>query len=400
LDVKLATQVGHPYNAAAVSKDVQWLWGLGRFSDVRVDTVDDEDGVDVVFHVVREPRYGLREIRLEPHPFGLELTMPAGTLLTRAQAAQLAASARTQLNERGYPDAKVSWRFAPAGSRFDLILALDAGKQARHKPKVPPIPAAPPAICASLFEERRESERKGVLDFTASLNDSGVASIERGRPYVLGRLNFHGHHHYSDGLIRSHFLVDEGAPLDLFLLRKSVVRLNQAGLFEPVDEHQVHVATNEQTGTADVNVYLRERKRHSWNLSGPVPLTASITGRVIGTYALGFHLVAFSTILKLATNKRLLPVLSAELPFTPGQGWWSGIAFAPQLGLRSTLLGYASTQFQQRLLPALAGTRAPDLTVTAGDDTLLCRYPKPRFSKVRTGASLVLRFGGQFAGIP
>jgi outer membrane protein insertion porin family len=329
------------------------------------------------------------------------MTTVPGTLLTRAQAAQLAASARSQLNERGYPDAKVAWRFAPAPhSQFDLILSIDAGKQGRRKHKDPPLPPAPPAVCACLFEERREAEYGGILDFSASLDESGAAHIERGRPYTLGRLTFYGHHHYSDALIRSHFLLDEGAPLDLFLLRQSVVRLNQAALFDPVDERQVHIATDPKTGAADVTIYLTERKRHSWNLSGPLPVSASIAGRVIGTYSLSFHLIAFSTILKLATNKRLLPVISAELPFTPGQGWWSGISFAPQLGLRATALGYASTQFQQRMLPRLAGTRAPDLTVADGNNTLLCKYPKPRLYAVRAGAGLVLRFAGQIGGLP
>ena len=400
LEVNLATQVGRPYDAATVSRDVKSLWDMGRFSDVRVDTVQNEDGVDVVFHVVVEKRYDLRDIRFEPHSFGLVITIPPGTLLTRAQAAQVAASARDQLNQKGYPDAKVDWRFVPAGSAFDLIVKVDAGKQPKHKHKDPPMPSPPRTLCSTLFAERRESEREGILDFSISLDDSSEPVIERGRQYTLGRLTFYGHHHYSDGLIRSHFLIDEGAPLDMFLLRQSVVRLNRAALFEPLDEKQVHIATNDRTGTADVTIYLTERKRHAWSFSGPVPVAASITGRVIGTYSIGFHLIAFSTILKLAANKRVLPVISVERPFTPGQGWWSGIVFAPQLGWQGMLLGYGSTQFQQRLLPVLAGTRAPDLTVTKGDDTLLCRYPKPHLYTARIGATMALRFAGQIAGIP
>jgi hypothetical protein len=400
MNVKLATQVGAAFDTRNVSSDVRTLWNMGRFSDVTAETKEVPGGVDVIFHVVREPRYGLHEIRFEPHAFGLQVTMPEGTLLTRAQAAQIAAQTRGQLAERGYEAAKVAWRFEPAShGAFDLHLTIDPGKQASRKHKPPPMPTAPADLCASLFEERRESERKGILDFTAELGEDGTAHTERGRQYILGRLTFYGHHHYSDALIRKHFLIDEAAPLDLFLLRQSVVRLNQAQLFEPVDEKQVHIATNDKTGTADVTIYLTERKGRAWNFSGPLPITASLTGRVIGTYSLGFHLIAFSTILKLATNKRLLPVISAEKAFTPGEGWWSGISFAPQLGLRATVLGYASTQFQQRLLPKLAGIRAPDLTVTSGDDSLLCRYPKPRWSVVRTGAGVALRFAGQVGGL-
>jgi hypothetical protein len=399
MEVKLATQVGHPYDAKAVAADVRTLWNIGRFSDVRAEAEEDGDRIDVVFHVVTEPRYSLHEIRFEPHAFGLTVTVQPGTLLTRAQAAQNAANAREQLVQKGYANAKVDWHFTPAThSEYDLILKVDPGKQGR-RPKEPPLPAAPRALCECLFEERRESEYKGILDFNASVDENGVPGIERGKPFTLGRLTFYGHHHYSDALIRSHFLIDEGDPLDLFRLRQSVVRLNQAALFEPVDEKQVHVATNDKTGVADVTIYLTERKRHAWSFSGPVPVAASITGRIVGTYGLSFHLLAFSTILKLATNKTLLPVFSADQAFTPGQGWKSGLSFAPQLGWRGTVLGYASTQLQQRILPKLAGIRAPDLAVASGDKTLLCRYPKPRFSAVRLGASVALRYAAQFGGL-
>jgi len=399
MDVKLATQVGRPYDAAAVAEDVRTLWNIGRFSDVRAETEEDEDGVDVIFHVVKEPRYSIHEIRFEPHPFGLQVTVEPGTIMTRAQAAQSAANAREQLIQKGYADAKVDWRFAPTThGEYDLLIKLEPGNQGRRH-KDPPLPSAPKAMCESLFEERREAEYKGILDFNVSLDESGVPVIEKGKPYTLGRLTFYGHHHYSDALIRSHFQIDEGDPLDLFRLRQSVVRLNQAALFEPVDERQVHIATNEKTGVANVTINLTERKRHAWSFSGPVPVAASITGKIISTYGLSFHLLAFDTILKLTANKRLLPVLSLDRAFTPAEGWKSGLMFAPQLGWRGTVFSYASVQLQQRLLPKLAGTRAPDLAVQSGDKTLLCRYPKLRFSTVRIGASFVVRFATTFSGL-
>jgi hypothetical protein len=400
MDVKLATQVGAPYDAAAVASDVRTLWDLGRFSDVSAETVEDGDGVDVRYHVVLEPRYGLREIRFEPHPFGLEVSVAPGTLLTRADGAKLAAIARSQLVDRGWNDAKVDWRFQPAPhEQVDLMLTIDGGKQGKRK-KEPPLPAAPRAMCACLFEERREAERKGILDFNVSLDESGVPVVERGRAYTLSRINFHGNHHYSDALIRSHFIIDEGVPLDLFLLRQSVVRLNRAGLFEPVNEKQVHIATDDKTGTAVVDIQLTERKRHAWNFSGPVPVAASITGKVISTYALSFHLLAFSTILKLATNKTVLPVVSAEMPFTPGQGWLSGFVFAPQIGPVGMALAYAGNQLRERLSPALMGIRAPDLAIMSGEHELACRYPKPRFSTIRIGGNLALKYATSFVALP
>jgi outer membrane protein assembly factor BamA len=401
MDVKLATQVGQPYDAAAVQRDVRTLWNLGRFSDVRVETQQTKDGgVNVFFRVVTEPRYGLHEVRFEPHSFGMQQTVQPGTIFTRMDAAKLAATTRSQLAGKGYNDAEIDWRFKPIShGQYDLIFKITPGKQGKRQPKEPPLPEAPRAICECLFEQRREAEYRGILDFNASLDENGQPHVELGKPYILRRLTFYGNHHYSDGLIRSHFSIDEGDSLDLFKLRQSVVRLNQAGLFEPVDEKQVHVASNEETGTADVTIFLNERKRHSWNFSGPLPVAASIAGKVIGTYGLSFHLLAFDTILKLATNKKVLPVFAIDKAFTPGEGWKSGLSFAPQLGWQGTVLGYASTQLTQRLVPRLMGTRAPDLAVASGDKTLLCKYPKPRFYVVRVGSSMVLRFAGQIGGL-
>ena len=58
LEVNLATQVGARYDAAAIAKDVRYLWSLGRFADIRVETIELQDGVDVCFRVTVEPRLG------------------------------------------------------------------------------------------------------------------------------------------------------------------------------------------------------------------------------------------------------------------------------------------------------------------------------------------------------
>ena len=90
LQVNLATQVGALYNPDAIGRDVRYLWSLGRFEDIRVETVEREEGIDVRFVVVIEPRYSLHEIRIEPNTFGVELSLPEGTLPTRRQALELA----------------------------------------------------------------------------------------------------------------------------------------------------------------------------------------------------------------------------------------------------------------------------------------------------------------------
>src|ERR1041384_5559335 len=65
LSVSLSTQVGRPFDAATVRKDVRYLWSLGRFDDVRVEQSEQSDGVALTFRLVPRPNLFLREIRME-----------------------------------------------------------------------------------------------------------------------------------------------------------------------------------------------------------------------------------------------------------------------------------------------------------------------------------------------
>ncbi|MDE3164883.1 MAG: hypothetical protein KGN36_03680, partial [Acidobacteriota bacterium] len=389
LAVNLATHVGAPFDAATVARDVRWLWFTGRFRDVRVETAAQHGGTDVVFRVTPEPVYPLREVSLRPNPFGLRIELPPGTPVSQRRADELAAAATRQLKLRGYTRAKAVATLPPAGGgKVDVVLDLAPGEQMRLKPVGDASLRAPRwysreaveshaarlrahyaaagyfdarvsaredveakrvvvdfrvepgrlyqaldmhRLCGCLFTERRAAERAGVLDFDATVGAGGAWSVSRGRAYTVGRIRFLGNLHYSDASIRRHFLLDEAAPLDSWRLRQSIVRLNRAGWFEPLDEHGVHIATDERTGIADVTVHVVERRRGAWNLSGPLPLVASVSARLplAATYTAGFQTVAYSMILKLVANRRVLPVFSLARPFTPGTGWFSGFAFAP-----------------------------------------------------------------------
>ncbi len=234
-----------------------------------------------------------------------------------------------------------------------------------------------------------------------------TTEIERGQPYRVGRIDFIGNRHFKDPVIRKNLLLDEGELLDPFLLRKSLARLNQANLFERLDERSVAIQTNPQTGEADLKIRLTERKRGSWSLSGPVgpasiggPLQASLSARV-ATYTVSISMLAFANpivpILGVASKTGFLPVLGLQRPYMPGEGWKSGFMVAPQLGWQATVLSYATTQLKQRLLPVLAGDRGlvPELPVTversSGEAVMFCEPPQPRFARLRNVAALGLQ---------
>jgi outer membrane protein assembly factor BamA len=292
-------------------------------------------------------------------------------------------------------------------------------------------------FCSTLFVARRQAEHEGILDFTINTQVQPTAestsqapeadlatTIERGSPYHVGRIEFNGNRHFSEAAVRSNFLLDEGDLLDENLLRRSMARLNEANMFQPVNEHSTILHTDPKTGVADIDVRVVERKRGSWNLSGPVgpaslagPLEASIRSRLpawgtnlleLSTYTVSVTMFAFAhpLIPGLGLPKiPFLPIAALSRPYTPGEGWKSGFMIAPQLGWEYIVMGYGLTQLRHRLTPVLTGDRGlePELAVTvetpASQTTMFCQPPAPRLYPVRNALAMVLGFVASMSGL-
>jgi Surface antigen variable number repeat len=495
LAVKLASQVGQPYDEQKVTKDVRYLWNLGRFDDVRVE--ETAPGT-LVFRVQPKPSLILHEIWLEPNTFGIELKAPDGVFLDPQRAHDIAREAARQLEQHGYTNPHIREEIVPRGTgSADLHLHVTPGDNLKVKgvtfegddrfrnqvhalrpmtllPHVAFFPgwhllagynqeaadadiariqsaylrkgfldavvrpgevkvqngaawvgivahpgpqsALSPDLCSALLVERREAQKQGILDFTARYDTETGLSVERGRTYHVGRIEFQGNHRFSDSTIRRNFVLDEGAVFDELLLRQSIARINRAGMFEPIDEKHVIVHPDPATGYADITVRLTERKRGSWNISGPVgplslagPLQASISSRLPwwSSYAFSVSIFAFgkSVLPILNAPPAFLPILSLQRAFSPGEGWKSGFAIAPQLGWQQNLMSYGIAQLQGRLMPRLSGERSaqPPLNVAVtrpeGEATMFCEAPKPRLNGLRLAGGVALHFLGVLPGM-
>ena len=547
--VKLATRVGGKVDQADLRRDLQTLWATGLFLDIRVQITEASDGTAVVFEGKPKAALYLRELRMEPHSFGMQPSLTAGTPIDPLRANQVAGQVRRKLVERGYVDATVEPELVPIGKdKVDLKLHVTAGDpvrisnvevagdtvfdskevlkalQALRVTKViPGIPGIwhgytmrpayseeavqsdlarlqsfylargyfdarvtvdhsevdgaaanvrlfvsagphyqvkqlqisgkgietqtetpkdgifqPRVFCDCLMKARREAELKGIVDFSAKLSFHPLerlpgrdavadlnAEVEEGRAYSIGRIELKGTRHYSEANIRRNLLLNETDVLDQTLLRKSIARLNQTQMFEPLEETQVAINTDEASGIADIVIPLREKKRGVWNFSGPVgpisfagPLQFMIASRLppwgrgifeLSTYYLSFSLIGYAhpiaAFLPMAFNNRgLLPVLSIFRPYTPGEGWKSGILIAPQLGWQASVYSYATTQITSRLMPLVVGNSryVSALPVTfersGGDGVLLCDPPKPKYQKARMGAAFLLQFAASVPG--
>jgi hypothetical protein len=395
--------VGTPYNAETVEKDVRYLWSLGRFDDIQVE--EPEEGA-LVFHVKPKPNLLLRKVELEPNTFGLEIQLPEGTLMDDYRAHLVAIEARKQLEDRGYPTAEVNESLEIVRPGYvDLHLRVVPG-ESQKRAKLPRLTEGPKDLCRTLLVERRDAYRQGIMDFNATYDD-GHLTVDRGRVYHVGRIEFTGNHHFSDATIRHHFVLDEGDLFDDQKLRQSVARLNRSSIFEPLDSKHVVVSQDPDSGIANITLKLTERKRGSWKLSGPVgpaslagPLQASITSRLPwwSSYVASISILAFAQPLipGLTPVKSFIPIFAIQRPFMPSMGLLSGFTFAPQLGFRDMAAGYVAVQISQRLSPLLAGQASaqPPLAVQVGDSVKYCIAPKPRLHLVRTGAGVALNFLG------
>jgi hypothetical protein len=214
-------------------------------------------------------------------------------------------------------------------------------------------------------------------------------------------------------------VLQEGALFDLAKLRRSLVRLNRAGLMETIAPDDVEIERHSRDLTADVTISLRERRRGRWSLSGPVfatgftgPLEAAISSRLptwgrgifeAATYYLTFSGVGLPNpllkLLPVASKPQLTPVLVLERPYLPGQALFSGFALSPKRPVRTFVESYGATHLRRAAGAALEGSQSLPSALAvpvqrshtdAGRERsvawLVCEPPEPRFRWLRSVA--------------
>ncbi|HMF57437.1 MAG TPA: outer membrane protein assembly factor BamA, partial [Pyrinomonadaceae bacterium] len=113
------------------------------------------------------------------------------------------------------------------------------------------------------FHDDPQNANAGIADF--------VIRIDEGKQFTLRRLEFLGNTFTRDNVLRREVLVNEGDIYNQRLIEFSVVKLNQLGYFEPVDEHRdIERRTNEEEGLVDVNIKVSERGRQQISFNGGI----------------------------------------------------------------------------------------------------------------------------------
>jgi hypothetical protein len=264
-------------------------------------------------------------------------------------------------------------------------------------------PSAVDALCACLLDLRRSAEAQGRLDFTAEVQSAGTggpvdltARIWMGSAHVVGRINFAGHSRINDSTLRRAMTIYERDLLDVGQLRRSLARINDIGVFEPLTLADVSVARRNDGVTADLTIPLRERKQRWWSVSGPMfpgigTLRASLSSRLPPWGRDVFEATTYFVSLNVAGFAK--PFLALQRPVVPGQEMLSGFAVSPALSPRAMLLHYGRTHLAHGIGTMLDGEWNDPLAVpvtSAGPleaEPVICVPPKPRLWWLRRGAA-------------
>jgi hypothetical protein len=265
-------------------------------------------------------------------------------------------------------------------------------------------PSALDALCACLLDSRRGAEAQGRLDFaaevvSASADGTGdlTARIRPGSAHAVGRINFAGHSAINDSTLRRAMTIYERDLLDIGQLRRSLARINDIGVFEPLTLGDVSIARRDDGVTVDLTIPLRKRKPRWWSVSGPMipgigTLQASISSRLPAWGRGAFELATYFVSLNVTGVAK--PFLTLSRPVIPGQELFSGFALSPALSPRAMLRHYGLTHLGYRIGPMLDSNQDDPLAVPvtlAGPqeaEPIICVPPKPRLWWLRRGASV------------
>jgi outer membrane protein insertion porin family len=106
-----------------------------------------------------------------------------------------------------------------------------------------------------------------------------VLNFQPDKQFFVKRINFLGNTKTRDKVIRREFILEEGKLFSSAALDASVLRLNQLGFFDKIEEKDYEVKPDDKTGTVDVDLTLKEKSQRSIGFTGGV---SGISGSFIG----------------------------------------------------------------------------------------------------------------------
>ena len=113
-----------------------------------------------------------------------------------------------------------------------------------------------------------EIEFKSTLPVNNEVVTNITITLNEGRRFTLGRLEFVGNYRTVDLYLRRMVPLDEGEYFDYGRLQDAIERFNRTGLFDPIKPSDVIINYDMAQGTANVELHLTERDVQRIDFSG------------------------------------------------------------------------------------------------------------------------------------
>ncbi|MBM3524953.1 MAG: outer membrane protein assembly factor BamA, partial [Alphaproteobacteria bacterium] len=99
------------------------------------------------------------------------------------------------------------------------------------------------------------------------------------KQFFVNRIDFHGNTKTRDKVLRREFVLEEGNVFSTAALDYSILKLNQLGFFDKIEEKDYEVKPDDKTATVQVDVKVKEKSQQSIGLTGGV---SGISGSFLG----------------------------------------------------------------------------------------------------------------------
>jgi outer membrane protein insertion porin family len=106
-----------------------------------------------------------------------------------------------------------------------------------------------------------------------------ILNFQPDKRFFVRRINFIGNTKTRDKVMRREFILEEGKVFSSAALDMSVLRLNQLGFFDKIEEKDYEVKPDDKNATVDVDLKVKEKSQQSIGFTGGV---SGISGSFLG----------------------------------------------------------------------------------------------------------------------
>jgi outer membrane protein insertion porin family len=208
----------------------------------------------------------------------------------------------------------------------------------------------------SYIPEQNFDPKTKIMDLTFRM--------EPDKQFTVHRIFFQGNTKTRDKVMRREFSLEEGKIFSTAALDISVLRLNQLGFFEKIEEKDYEVKPDEKTGQVDVDIKVKEKSQQSIGLTGGV---SGISGSFIGVNYVTNNFMGKGEMLELSVTGGTRTsdfVVSFTEPYLLDTRWQMGLSIFNQRFRYDTYTMFGITNFTDNKPVELFTQRTTGSTLT------------------------------------